>query len=123
MTVGVFLAVGEDGNCTDAVSAEDTVASLADDVYYSLGRTDDSANVTNSGMGQTIPEFSTKEALKALGIVSTILDESNPDQRVALRVICQSQRELRKSGLKNSVKQIYNRTPKSNVIAVNDRLL
>ncbi len=32
MTVGEFLEVGEDENCTDAVCAEDTVASLADDV-------------------------------------------------------------------------------------------
>ncbi len=32
MTVGDFLEVGEDENCTDAVCAEDTVASIADDV-------------------------------------------------------------------------------------------
>ncbi len=30
MTVGEFLEVGEDGNCSDAVYAEDTVASLVD---------------------------------------------------------------------------------------------
>ncbi len=38
MTVGEFLEVGEDENCTDAVYAEDTVASLADDVYKFFGR-------------------------------------------------------------------------------------
>ncbi len=36
MTVGEFLEVGEDENCTDAVCAEDTVATLADGVYNSL---------------------------------------------------------------------------------------
>ncbi len=110
MTVGDFLEVGEDENCTDAVCAEDTVASLADDVYNSLEENEDSADEANSGMGQTIPEFSTKESLTVLGIASTILDESNPDHRVALRVISQSKRELRKRGLKNTVKQAYNRT-------------
>ncbi len=96
MTVGEFLEVGEDENSIDVVCAEDTVASLSDDVYNSLERNQDSADEANSGMEETIPEFSTKEALKALGIVSTVLDESNPDQRSALRVISQIQRELRK---------------------------
>ncbi len=74
--------------------------------YNSLEGNEDSADEANSGMGQTIPKFSTKEALKALGIVSTILDESNPDQRVALRVISQSQRELRKKRNEEYRKQI-----------------
>ncbi len=69
MTVGEFLEIGEDENCTDAVCAEDTVASLADDVHNFLEGNEDSADEANSGMGQTIPRFSTKEALKAPGIV------------------------------------------------------
>ncbi len=47
-------------------------------------------------MEEIIAEFSTKEALKALEMVSTILEESNPDHGVALRVVSQSLRELRK---------------------------
>ncbi len=86
MTLGEFLAVGEDENCTDAVCVEDTVASLADDIYNYLEGNEDSADEANSGMGQTIPEISTEEARKALGIVSAILDESKPDHRVALRI-------------------------------------
>ncbi len=50
-------------------------------------------------MGQTIPTFSAKEALKAVGIVSTILDQSNADHGVAVRVISQSQRGLWKNGI------------------------
>ncbi len=110
MTVGEFLEVGEDENCTDAVCEEDTGTSLPHDFYNSLQGNEDSPDEANSEIGQNNSEFSAKEALKALGIVSTILDESNPGQRVALRVIYQSQREIRKRELKNSVKQAYNRT-------------
>ncbi len=39
MTVGEFLEVGKAENCTDAVCAEDTVASPADDVLQFFGRT------------------------------------------------------------------------------------
>ncbi len=55
MTVGEFLEVGEDENCTDAVCAEDTVSSLAVDVYNSLEGNTDSADEANSGKGQIIP--------------------------------------------------------------------
>ncbi len=37
-TVGDFLEVGEDENCTDPVCEEDTVASFADDVLSFLAR-------------------------------------------------------------------------------------
>ncbi len=67
-TVGVFLEVGEDENCTDAVSAEDTVASLVDDVYNSLEGNEDSADEANSGMGQTIPKFLLKKTLRLLAL-------------------------------------------------------
>ncbi len=76
---------------------EDTVASLADDVYNSLEGNEDSADEANSEMGQTIPKFSTEQAHKAFGIVSTILDESNTDHRVAMQVISKSQGELFKT--------------------------
>ncbi len=64
--------------------------------YNSLEGNEDSADGANSEMGKTITNFSTKEALKALGVVSTIVDKSDPDLRVPLPVISQSQRELRK---------------------------
>ncbi len=64
MTVDEFLEVGEDDNCTDAVCTEDTIASLAGGVYNSLEGNEDSADEANSGMGLTIPQFSSKEALK-----------------------------------------------------------
>ncbi len=41
------------------------------------------------------PEFSAKDALKALGIVSTLLEESDPQDMIALTAISRKQRELR----------------------------
>ncbi len=92
MTVVEFLEVGEDENCTDAVCAEDTVASLSDAVYNSLEGNEDSADEADSGMGQTIPKFLLKKPLRLFELCL----QSNPDYRVALRVISQSQRELPK---------------------------
>ncbi len=87
---------GEDENCTDVVCVLDTVASLADGFYNSLTGNEYSADIGNSGIGKTIRTFSTKEDVRVLGIMSTIFHESKPNHRVALRVIPQSQRELRK---------------------------
>ncbi len=55
-TVGEFLDVGGDENSTDAVCAEDTVASLPGDVYNSFEGNEDSTVEANSSMGQAIPE-------------------------------------------------------------------
>ncbi len=49
----------------------------------------------NSGVIMT-PDFSTKDALKALGIVLTLLDESDPQDRISLTVISRKQPEFRK---------------------------
>ncbi len=41
------------------------------------------------------PEFSTKDALKALGILYTLLEEPDPHDKIALTAISRKQRELR----------------------------
>ncbi len=55
-------------NCTDAVCAEDTIASLADDVYNSLEGNEDSADEANSGMGQPFLSFLLKKPLRLLAL-------------------------------------------------------
>ncbi len=51
-------------------------------------------------------DFSTKEALKTLSIVSTLLDESDPYDRISMTLI-PARRQV------NSIRQLYIRTSRS----------
>ncbi len=81
---------GED-DCTDSLYPEESIASLAEDVCNAVQGNEDS----DHEMEPMMPEFPTKDALKALGIVSTFLDESDPHDKIALTVISWKQSEFR----------------------------
>ncbi len=72
MTANEYLNLEEDEDCTDSLSPEELIASLAEDIHKSIEGNEDS----DQELQPITPEFSTKDLLKALGIVSTLLDES-----------------------------------------------
>ncbi len=71
LTAAEYLNLGED-DCTDSLSPEESSASLAEDFYTSVQGKNDSGHKFQP----MTPELSTKDAFKALGFVSTLLDES-----------------------------------------------
>ena len=80
MTVSELLHPGEDESCTDSRSPDDITVSEAEEICNKITGKENSDDENEL----TTPEFSTNEALKSLAVVSTLLDGSNSDERIAL---------------------------------------
>ncbi len=91
-TANDYLNLGDDEDCTNSLSPEELIASLAEDIQKSIEGTENS----DQELQPITPEFSTKDALTALGIVSSLLEQSNSQDRIALTAISRKQLEFRK---------------------------
>ncbi len=89
LTVAEYLNLCED-DCNDSLSPEESVGCLSEDVYNAAQCNGD----LDHELKPMTPEVPAKDALKALGIVSTLQDESTPQDKVSLTAVSQKQREL-----------------------------